>query len=295
MTDPVGAEEKMVSDLIEELRSSTCCSDQNATDLLASVLPLLHRVGPKSLDAFLEEIGNATNSINVTLNPGTGSPARRALLQALSEEPSVYFWLGHCAYATPDPDLLLLWSAEAERTGPSGKAAPWDTAGLCTENTLGRNITPTEAKQIVEKYSLSTQGAEAPPHRRYLSEVLACSFGQPDDYRQGNPPVRWYPGWQMSPPREGSGGSKAQPPHHTFEVRRAGKVPLISGLLGIVASDATLARNRKATRNLEKWARSHAVWECGQRLHRANTGRGETVAQKALLLVEQFLREEAAI
>lgn len=282
--------------LVQELREKTGGRREQAdTALLASVLPLLHRVGPGKLDTFLEHVAAASDGAGAELIPGEGAVTRRRLLDALGEDACVYFWLGHCAYAVPDPDLLLIWSSAAERAAPAGNAAPWDTAGLCTAATLGRNVaTEHEAHGFVAKYSLPVQGAAPPLHRRYLAEVLACSFEHPDDYWQGLRPSRWYPGWFMDPPREAMGGSKEEMPHHTFEVRRAGKVLLTEGLLAVVASDEVLARRPRATRNLEGWARKHAVWQTGRRLHRVNTKSGKTVTRTAIQLVEQYLREEAA-
>lgn len=173
-------------------------------------------------------------------------------------------------------------------------AAPWDTAGLCTQSSLGRNLTAAEAVRCVRKHSLPIQGRDAPLHRQYLASVLERSFAHPDDYWHGVTPVAWYPGWLMPPPRTAQSGSKEEAPHHTFEVRRQGPVPLVDGLLGVVAMDAVLARNSKATRNLERWVRRHAVWEEGKRLHKVDTRRGRTVIRTASDLVERYLNEQGA-
>lgn len=121
--------------------------------------------------------------------------------------------------------------------------------------------------------------------------MLRCSLTHPEDYSQGWQPTRWYPGWKMFPQRESQGGTAPEPPHHTFEVRRQGAVPVTTGLLGIVLEATLLARNPRARRNLETLARS-AVWEHGRQLHRVDRSRVK-VSRKAQELVARYLREEA--
>ncbi|MFO0608844.1 MAG: hypothetical protein U0324_37100 [Polyangiales bacterium] len=258
--------------------------------LLAGSLPLLHRVG--DVEAMLGELARSDGK--PMLRPGEGSANRRALLASLGEGRCVYFWLGHCAYGYLDPALVWIWAAEAERVGVDGNAAPWDSAGLTTEATLGRNLSREEATERVRRYSLPIRGTTEAPHRRYLAEVLARSFEHPDDYWHGETPTGWYPGWAMAPPRPANGGSEPMPPHHTFEVRRQGEVVLGEQLLGVVVSAAVLARNRPAARSLERLVRENAVWDEGKRLHRVDTNRGRKVLRTASDLVEKYLQEECA-
>lgn len=288
-TDPAMRDERVAELVVELEAKAPLRRDGVSAGLLAGTLPLLHRVGPKSVDAFLDEIAKGGGVGGGTLRPGEGSAARQILLAALGEGRCVYFWLGHCAYAHPDPELLWIWSAEAERVGPAGMAAPWDSAGLCTEATLGRNLDAAGATERVKKYSLPIQGDHVPPHRRYLAEVLERSFEHPDDYWNGGTPTAWYPGWEMAPPRLDNGGTMAAPPHHTFEVRRQGEVSLVEKLLGVVASANVLARNRAATKALEHQVKTHAVWAEGRRVHRVDTGRGMKVLRTASNLVRTYL------
>lgn len=233
--------------------------------LLAATLPLLHRCGrPEDL---LHSISATTSASAALLEPGLGSAARQRLLTSLGEPPSVYFWMGHCAYGLPDPEIVIPWSPATERSGPPGQAAPWDTAGLLTARTLGRNLSSdADADAVVRRHSLPIQGASAPAHRRYLAEVMRCSFAHPSDVWTGAEPVRWYPGWLMAPPRTAHGGAPAEAPHHTFEVRRHGAVPWMTGLLAVVVEASLLIRHATARRRLAGWIQEHAVWEHGTRL-----------------------------
>lgn len=279
--------------LDDELRYYTG-RDPAATEgvaLYALELPLLHRVGPRSLRDFLNMLEDPLRSLELVPGEG-GSEARRTLQEGLAEAPGVYFWVGHCAYRDSDPDLLFVWAASAEDSEPGGMAAPWDTAGLTTKMTLGRNLTHDEAVDTVRRYSLPLRRDGASPYRRYLAAMLACSYDAPEAYQRGDQPRRRYPGWSVDPPRENRGGSRAEMAHHTFEVRRFGQVSLSTGLLGIFVKAAVLAKSRGARRRLETLARS-AVWEEGRRLHRVE-GDGKTTLGEAHRAVERYLRERGA-
>ncbi len=287
-TEPTASDVR-VEALVAELRArAPIARGEVDAGLLAASLPLLHRVGPEHVRPLLEGLaGGAT-----ALRPGEGSATRRELLEELGERPCVYFWLGHCAYGRPDPALLWVWSAAAERVGPPGMAAPWDSAGLTTEATLGRNLNQQQAFACVTKYSLPIEHSGGSLHRQYLKVVLERSFDHPDSYWQAHPPSRWYPGWLMEPRRDDHGGTPAEPPHHTFEVRRAGDVDVRHGLIAVIVRASSLAGGGSTVRALEAFARQHAVWNEGRRVHRVNTDGGRTVLRTASDLVRRFLNEE---
>lgn len=287
--DPTAATSSRLSTLVDELRHETATADAMAggAALEAARAPLIHRSKGKTQNLLVAI--TAPGQHEVCLTPQGGSARREAMLDALGETPSVYFWVGFCAYEHDDPDLVMLWAPEAEQTGPSGHGAPWDTAGLTTKGTLGRNLPLHEARQHITRYSLPTRGSPA-DYRRYLAEVLKCSFAQPFDMFEGRAPARWYPGWEMSPPRVHRGGVAEVPPHHTFEVRRGGTVPLAAGLLGIVVKDGVFRTAPGAQRTLRDLLKQHAVWDKGRRL--LVVGGEDTVGRAVRALVRQWMAEE---
>lgn len=283
--EPSDETDGLVAELRRETNTVGAALDTRALE--AARAPLLHRSQGRTQE-FLDSITALAAGVEPCLEPRRGSANRDAMLQAHDEALSVYFWVGFCAYEQPDPDLVILWAPEAEQTGPPGFGAPWDTAGLATKATLGRNISTHEAATRVAKYSLPTTGTPA-PYRVYLAEVLRCSFDGAIDMFEGRAPVRWYPGWEMAPPREQRGGTPAEPPHHTFEVRRSGAVGLAPGILGIVARDGVFRPHTGARRRLEGLLRNHAVWARGRRLILVPSR--DTVSRNVRSLVRQWMTE----
>ncbi|MBI5517328.1 MAG: hypothetical protein HY909_26380 [Deltaproteobacteria bacterium] len=283
---------ELVAELERETGSITDRGASERADLIARELPLLHRSG-KAAD-LLTYLARCGPKASAQLTPGDGSASRRELHAALGEAPAVYLWVGHCAYARPDPDLVVLWTASAEQHSPPGAAAPWDTAGLCSKATLGRNLPNVQRAALeVRRYSLPSVAPPkgSAPYRRYLAAVLRCSFQAPYDLVEGRSPVRWYPGWCCAPPR--TGGAPAEPPHHTFEVRRSGHVSMAAGLLGIVAETSLLATCPSTTNAVQRWLARNALWNAGRRIQPVDR-RTQSVAKATQELVAKFLRERGA-
>ena len=219
----------VLSELIAELLAHTGVEAPSELGLLAAEMPLSHRCAPDHGHELLASLDHDT-----TLAPGIGSAARSELGLA----GSVYQWLGPCAY--PETDLVLVWDSSQDRVMP-GVASPWDTGGLCgTMATLGRQVSIMEARALVARYTLDL--AEA---RTYLAHVLACSYLHPTDYLAGTPPARWYPGW--TPGRQ---PLEAALPTRTFEVRRAGVVPVFDSLVAAVVHERGFAKFPRLLRRL---------------------------------------------
>lgn len=250
-----------VHDLIAELTVRSHRQSAGRHAVLAETLPLLHRCG-HALE-FMQSLNNTS-----MLVPGEGSAARVQLGLA----GNTFEWVGHCAYPG---HVILIWEARRDELG--GWTAPWDTAGLLSKATLGRNVTHGEALAALERYSLDSSS-----YRTYLSAVLECSFADAEDYLHGYAPRNWYPGWEGDPQRV------ANPPAHTFEVRRPGESPAVEGLVAVVVDETEFANSPAPLRKLRSFLRSAGVrYEA--------TRAGERAEGAANRLVIEYLTEMRCI
>jgi hypothetical protein len=200
------------------------------------------------------------------LAPGAGSVNR----ELLGLGGHTFFWVGRMSY-DPAP-LVLVWESAAERTvPPDGHCAPWDTGGLLTHGTLGTNPTLEDALTTLDRYSLPLG-----EYRDYLSLVIETCFEEPADYRNGQP-RRWYPG------RMTRALADISPPAHTFELRRAGPVPIQTGLVAAIVDEPWFAEKPGLLRDLRKHVKQlDAAWRSPRQ--------GESVQTAAARYVEEYLR-----
>jgi len=243
-----------MAELAAELQRNTgvTCSGQHR--VAAYAMPLVHRCGSKRVEELLANLDHTT-----ALVPGVGSSNRAAL--GLSQH--VFQWLGPCAY--PETALILIWETSHDATLP-GTASPWDTGGLMTKGTTGKQLTQAQASLLLATYSHDLTAA-----REYLACVLESSFAEAGDYLEGNPPSRWYPGWDV-----GTVPSAVLPAAHTFEARRPCPVPVLDGLLAAVVDEAAFATTPRLLRRLRtalatveaRYERCRAPERCDQAARR---------------------------
>jgi|GEM_PF-5894483 len=198
---------------------------------IADHLPLIHRT------SYPERLLQGDE-----LEPGQGGPCRTDL----GLDGHTYFWVGASAY--DQWNVTLIWEAYVEGTMPASVAAPWDTGGLCSQS-LGQGVPPDRARELLVQYSLP-----APDYREFLAGTIECCFDDIAGYLSCVSP-EWYPGWII--PR----AIDPSPPHHTFELRRAGPVTIEHGLVAIVAVESWFVDNPRMLRALKQWARrKEADW-----------------------------------
>lgn len=248
-----------IENLRLELLYMTNIQPTGKFDRLAFDLPLLHRCNsPARLEDSKLLIANSGAASRTALGVGDGN---------------TFFWTGRCAY-DPAP-LILIWAPEAERVPPNGYGAPWDTAGMMTKGTVGRNVDLDEAISTINKYSIPIS-----EYRTYLSMVLESCFESPTDYiDHGGKPPRWYPGRTTAPIRE------ADLPSQTFEVRRSGPVDIACQLVAIV-EDSTWFADGERVRLLGRLKRSFAESE----VEWVKCKKGEKGYMAAASYVRDFLR-----
>jgi hypothetical protein len=219
----------------EVLGMTECTEAHPATMLLVDELPLLHRCGDPT------GIAEAVQAGDNQLRPRDGSRNRGEL----GLRGNVFFWIGHCAY-DPSP-LVFVWTATAEQGKPAGRGAPWDTGGILTKNTLGRQLGVQEALVVIEKYSLPV-----PQYRDYMGLVIAACFERADRYLAGESPSGWYPG------RKPNASVPDDAATYTFEFRTTDRFGLAPDLLAVVADPTAFAGVPRAYRALRSFGRSHA-------------------------------------
>lgn len=222
-----------VSRRIAELPPPPTGEDVADLTLLASELLVLHRVTSR------RGVELATSIAAAVLAPGTGSASRTEL----GLHGQVFFWVGHCAY--PTTSLILIWDGAFEDDADRrehARAAPWDTGGLCSKRTLGCKLTPVEAIETIERYSLPP-----PAYRAYLAEVLARCYLEPSGYLAGARPRPRYPG-HVGPVTD------ADPPRHTFELRVPGDVAIEPNLIALAWDKTAFSAHPEASEAIQRFA-----------------------------------------
>lgn len=238
------------SALCVELR--TCAAGQApptaalrlTAETLASEMPFSHRVGKPAI--FVDRL---TQSEPLRLEPKLADLRR----DQIGTGGCVFLWLGAAAYESPS--FIIFIDPILDEDHPSIVAAPWDTGGLRTKDSVGGQNSPLQAAALVEQYTLP-----APTYRHYLGEVLHTCFADPFDYIRGNWPNPCYPGRQGRPFQYGT-TTAAQ----TFEARHFGPLPIEGYILSIVLNINALATDdirRDSTRlkSLRRWCIQNQVY-----------------------------------
>lgn len=235
------------SALVEEVLGVTGKRQADPVAALAArEMPRVHRSS-----RHLEIAQSA--SVEMKLLPGTGS-ARRT---TLGLDGCVFFWVGGLAYQ--HSSVVLVWDA-ADHVD-DGVAAPWDTVGLCSKSTLGRDLDIEKARETIAKCTLSF-----PEYQEYLGLVLTACFDSWSDYVHGRPAMQWYPGRHIGAGPPNSAAAQ------TFELRRVGAQPIGVGLRAVIVEEAAFAEHPRALRNFrEVVAEWSADWVRVRPGHTTNT------------------------
>lgn len=231
-----------------ELRTCVANSGQNTrssrptAELLAQEMPFSHRVGfPR---VFVDRLSLPEP---FRLEPKIRDTRR----DQIGTGNCVFLWLG--ASAIESPPFVIFIDPILDEDRPL-MAAPWDTGGLRTKDSVGQQQSAHHARALVERYTLP-----APLYRHYLAEILHMCFEDPFDYIRGHWPSDCYPGRGSLPFSPGS-----SPAARTFEARHEGPLVLEGYILSVVfnpsalaSEDARIDRSRLIT--LRRWCRTNNI------------------------------------